>query len=120
MNLCDMWEWDGTAWSEINQTGGPCIRDHSLLFDETLGQLCVFGGEFNPQNDLQSNGSVFCYDSVADTWSEKEPINTFGDPIRLRSGAPVASDNETANYVRFGGIGETGDFLSDTEIFTID
>ncbi len=121
--LCDMWEWDGTAWSEIIQTetGALCIRDHSLFFDQILGQLCIFGGEFHPRDDSQSNGSVFCYDSVANTWPEK---HRFGDPdpikIKLRSGAPVAQDNETGNYVRFGGIGETDDFLSDTEIFTID
>ena len=115
--LCDMWEWDGTAWSEIVQTetDALCIRDHSLLFDQNLGQLCVFGGELNPVLDSESNNLIFCYDFATNMWSDHQP-----SPVSpARSGAPVAQDNETGDYVRFGGIGETDDFLSDTEIFTI-
>ncbi len=41
----DTWEWDGTNWTQRLPPPGPSARDaHGMAFDESLGEVVVFGG----------------------------------------------------------------------------
>ncbi len=113
--FCDLWEWDGSTWREIAQTGGPCIRDHRLAFDELSGRLVVFGGQLNPIDDSQPSLSTFFYQFATGTWTEEaSPVSP------PRAGAPMAIDREARAFVLFGGIALGGQtFLGDTVIIPI-
>ncbi len=111
--FCDLWEWDGSTWREIAQTGGPCIRDHSLAFDELSGRLVVFGGQLHPNDDSQPSLSTFFYQFATGTWTEEaSPVSP------PRAGAPMALDREARAFVLFGGTDGTT-YFEDTVIIPI-
>ncbi len=113
--FCDLWEWDGSTWREIAQTGGPCIRDHSLAFDELSGRLVVFGGQLNPNDDMQPSLSTFFYQFETGLWTEEaSPVSP------PRAGSPMALDREARAFVLFGGVALGGTtYLGDTVIIPI-
>jgi hypothetical protein len=58
--LDDLWEWDGTRWTEsipVGTTPGPRTR-HALVYDPTRGKVVLIGGE----------GACFGWDGQ--TWEE--------------------------------------------------
>lgn len=44
--LNDLWEWDGTSWTQIHPTSPlpPPRRDHAMVYDEARRALVLFGG----------------------------------------------------------------------------
>ena len=112
-NFNDLWEWNGTSWLEIPQSGGPSIRDHSLAFDEISGRLVVFGGQLDPVDDSRPSNSIFFYEFATNTWSE-EPSSVSP----ARAGAPMAHDIEMDAFVIFGGT-DGNSFFGDTLIIPI-
>ena len=112
--FCDLWELDGSTWREIAQTGGPCIRGHSLAFDELSGRLVVFGGQLHPNNDMQPSLSTFFYQFETGLWTEEaSPVS----PPRL--GAPMALDREAMAFVLFGGTDGHNVFFEETVIIPV-
>ncbi len=112
-NLCDLWEWDGDAWSLINASDGPCLRDHSLAFDE--GRLIAFGGQLNPIDDSEPNLSTFFYDFDTGAWTESPRLSPVEPP---RAGAPAVRDVGTDSLILFGGT-DGNFFFDDTLIIPI-
>ena len=113
-NLCDLWEWDGDAWSLINASDGPCLRDHSLAFDDS-GRLIAFGGQLNPKDASEPNLSTFFYDFTTDAWTESPRLSPVEPP---RAGAPAVRDVGTDSLILFGGTAGVF-FFDDTLIIPI-
>ena len=42
--LGDTWEWDGTAWTQIEETGPSARAGHCMAFDSVRGRTVLFGG----------------------------------------------------------------------------
>lgn len=115
-NLCDLWEWDGHAWSLINASDGPCLRDHSLAFDEISGRLIAFSGQLNPTDDSEPNLSTFFYDFITDAWTESPRLSPVEPP---RAGAPAVRDVGTDSLILFGGT-DGNFFFDDTWIIPLE
>jgi hypothetical protein len=45
-HLDDTWEWNGTAWTQVNLTGTkPTLRrQHAMAYDSMRGRVVMFGG----------------------------------------------------------------------------
>jgi hypothetical protein len=55
--LADTWEWDGSEWTQIADTGPAARQGHGLAFDSKRQRVVLFGG-------TSQNNQAF-----ADTWS---------------------------------------------------
>jgi hypothetical protein len=55
--LNDTWEWDGTAWTQIADTGPSARQGLAFAFSNKLGRVVLFGG-------MDQNSKAF-----ADTWT---------------------------------------------------
>jgi hypothetical protein len=60
----DTWEWDGTEWTQIADTGPPPRQGHAMVFDSSRERLVLFGGWW--QESAQS--AVW----LSDTWEWDE------------------------------------------------
>jgi len=91
----DTWAWDGTTWTELHPATSPPARlGASMVFDSSLGQLVLFGG--NPLT-----GSYF-----ADTWTFDGTTWTELTPTTSPSGrwySSMAFDPSVGQTVLFGG-----------------
>ena len=66
VNLYDMWEFDGTTWTQV-MAEGPKIRKPLLSYDEARNQLILLG------NDETLATQMYIYDAAAQTWNEVTP-----------------------------------------------
>jgi cysteine-rich repeat protein len=90
------WEWNGTAWAQVNVAGSPSVRQHTAAaYDAVRRQVVLFGGLLN------LNGSILGDTMLrrASTWS---PALPFTQP-QPRMGASVAYDPLRKRVVMFGG-----------------
>ncbi len=117
-NRCDLWEWDGVAWSEIvpvNPNDAPCLREANLAYDTITDELIVTGGQSDPVGDWQPNDSVYFYSFAFDQWSRSDGRS----PFPLRAGNPIAHsvdpDRDTDSLAHFGGT-DGNLYLGDTLI----
>ncbi|OYD73752.1 UNVERIFIED_ORG: hypothetical protein BDU10_5438 [Burkholderia sp. CF145] len=93
--LGDTWEWDGTAWSQLEETGPSPRTGLCMTFDSVRGRVVLFGGSL--QGDTwEWNGTV---------WVR---VSEFGPPRR----AFAAFDFDGSEAILFGG--ESEGFLGDT------
>ncbi len=122
-NFRDMWEWNGTTWSEISQIGGPgpAIRGHSLLYDAVTDSLIVFGGQRNALGDWDPSQETHFYDfRPGGGWSS---VSSPVTPRRANSPAVLdlvnLEDEDDDVIILFGGT--TGNItLDDTWIIPLD
>jgi hypothetical protein len=57
-NLGDMWEWNGSTWTQMSPpTLPPARSDASMAFDVATGKLVLFGGSILDGTEL-----------LGDTW----------------------------------------------------
>lgn len=53
----DLWEWDGTSWTEIAAPPPPIRRGEGMAFDSVRGLTVLFGGSLNYNDTWEWNGS---------------------------------------------------------------
>ena len=66
VDLRDMWEFDGTTWTQILESG-PDIRKPLLAWDDARGQLILLG------HDSDVRTKMYTYDAAATAWNEVTP-----------------------------------------------
>lgn len=111
--VCDMFAWNGTGWTLISQTGGPCLHSHSMAWDpnSTGGGRLIIAGGFTDQKDTP-NDEVWYFTFTgpgAGTWQKAaNPLGCSFDGYSggIRPGAVMAFDTPSGKKVFFGG-GET-------------
>lgn len=93
--LNDLWEWDGSAWSQVAAASGPSPRGYfGMAYDSLRGRAFVFGG-------IGAGGAY-----LGDLWSWDggawRPESNAGGP-GPRRGAALGWDRERELLVLFGG-----------------
>ncbi|MBK8096097.1 MAG: hypothetical protein IPK26_03270 [Planctomycetes bacterium] len=97
--LGDLWEWNGTAWTQRSSPVAPPARCcHALAFDFGRGRLVVFGGAGPGLVDLDDT-----WEWDGQVWSQASPAVR---PLPRRMSA-LAFDPATGAMLLFGG-GVTG------------
>ena len=90
--LGDTWEWDGSEWSLVAETGPSPRMGHAMFYDSNRGAVILFGG---------NDGAP-----LNDTWEwdgrEWKHLSTSGPCPRSRHA--VAYDSDRGVAVVFGGI----------------
>lgn len=99
--LNDTWLWDGTAWSELPNAGGPGGFGQSLVFDAARARALVFGGAESASIQL-STLALFDGARWRDTPDPRAPA---------RASAAMAFDQHRKRAVLFGG--QEGDSFYD-------
>lgn len=103
----ETWEWDGSAWSQIQVPNAPPPRGYcGMAYDSVLGRTVLFGG-YNGANYL---GDTWIFDGAA--WTQASPVASPS----ARQGAAMAFDSVRAQAVLFGGVTAAG-VLGDTWTF---
>ena len=99
----DIWEWDGTTWTQKTASGPVARYGHAMAYDSNLHRTIMFGG--------MSSGSAL--DSSAWTWngSAWSQITSSGPAPRLFDALAFNNDNNT--LVLFAGL-DTNAILGDT------
>jgi len=107
---CDMYAWNGSDWTLIDQSGGPCLHSHSMAWEpgtSGAGRLIVVGG-FKDQADTP-NSDIWAFTftgPTSGTWQQvTKPLSCFfiGYSGGLRTGSFMARDFPTGKKVFFGG-----------------
>ena len=103
--LGDTWEWDGTEWTQVEETGPIPRRRHSMTFDGIRQRAVLFAG-------MNNEGAA-----QADTWEWTGTawmrVSEFGPGRRLS--AEMSFDGSQS--ILFGGnliVGEGGSIAGDT------
>lgn len=93
--LGDTWEWDGCAWIEIDVDGPSSRQGHTMVYDDALGVVLLFGGNGGGNGGGSSN-ELWQYDGAS--W---ELVSSGGPPPRWKHGMAYDSDRDVV--VVFGG-----------------
>src|SRR5436305_5969565 len=90
----DTWDWHGTLWTQVADTGPSARQGLAMAFDPTASRVVLFGG---------ASGSNF----LADTWSwdGSEWTQVADTGPAARSGHALAYDDARKCEVLFGGRG---------------
>jgi hypothetical protein len=101
----DTWEWNGTEWSQVADTGPSPRALHAMTYDTVRQRVVLFGG------DLWTGAA-----SPLDTWewdgTEWMQITDIGPPGLVSPAMVFDSSREC--LVLFGGLGETWEWDNDT------
>lgn len=124
--MSDTWSWNGTAWTKLTPTTNPGpLAFGSMVWDNALGKLVLFGGATAPGNskEFNSNGGSFTgaaptvsnqtwtFDGT--TWTKLTPATSPS----ARSAFAAGYDTGAGKVVLFGGYDGTGTTLGDTWTF---
>ena len=105
----DLWEWDGSAWSQIVGTQPPTARyRYTMAYDASLGGVVLVGG-FDANGNWLSD--VWLWSGA--TWRLVQPSS----PPAERWGPALAYDPAGRQLLLFGGKPTTGGSLADTWAF---
>ena len=96
--LGDTWEWDGSAWTQIQVTGPGWADTHAMAFDSQRGRVVLFGGV--------TFADTWEYDGVS--WNQ---VAAQGPGVHQAPG--MAYDPVRGRTVLFGG-SHNSVFLGDT------
>lgn len=96
----DVWEWDGTAWTQRHVTSPTGRWSHSMAYHApgaaANNHLILFGGQWNPSAALLL-GDTWLWNGV--TWTQPS-LTTAPSP---RGHSAMAYDSQRAATVLFGG-----------------
>lgn len=94
--LSDLWEWDGTNWTQPTAMGTPppAYRGHAMVFDTSRARTVLYGGGGGPATYQTS-----VWEWSGTTWTQ--PGAAGAGPPRER--AAMAFDSRRAKTVMFGG-----------------
>ncbi len=106
--LNDIWEWSGTAWTNVTprQGASPSPReDHAMVYDSARGRVVLFGGfgELSAGDTWEWNGT---------NWIDVTPARSASPPPR--SEHAMAYDSARGRVVLFGGLDKNSSKLADT------
>jgi hypothetical protein len=120
-NYSDIWEWDGTTWTDVSPTSGTAGVDfpierrfHSMAYDSSRQVVVMFGGDFEWATYMF--GDLWEWDGNAGTWSKVALAGAPGVnyPEKRRNHAMVY-DSISGAVVMFGGYDKDIDvFYDDT------
>ncbi|HEV7733480.1 MAG TPA: hypothetical protein VGR62_15035 [Candidatus Binatia bacterium] len=85
----DVWEWDGTTWTQRPDGPGP-RHLHAMVWDGERQRIETFGGRYN---GTQQSGELWEYDGTS--WTQRFPV---GDPSYGPAGGPAARENFALAY----------------------
>jgi hypothetical protein len=103
-NLNDLWEYDGTNWTNRNPTGTPPpvtqSNAYTFIYDPSVSKFLLFGGQdFNQQ---AGPADTYEYDSAANAWTKRAPV---ASPGQFQYGTPWVQNSR----VKFmGGLNGAG------------
>ena len=100
--LADTWNWDGTLWTQLADTGPSGRQNLAMAFDPTASCVVLFGG---------ASGSDLFADTW--TWNGTEWTQVADTGPAARSGHALAYDDARKRLVLFGG-GVAANPLGDT------
>lgn len=107
INLPDVWEFDGTAWTARPATGGPGPHSsHALAYDASRQKVVLFGG----WDGTSILDATWEWDGATGTWTQRQPA--LVPPARY--GHQLTYDPTRQRVVMFGGYCGTGCVLADT------
>jgi len=87
----ELWEWDGTNWTQINSGTKPSARSgHAMTYDTARGKAVLFGGS-------QGGNETWEWDGA--NWTQKNPANKPS----ARSSHAMTYDTARGKVVLFGG-----------------
>ncbi len=101
--LNDTWEWNGTNWNLICDTGAcapPARRQHAGAFDSARARTVIFGGR-------DASGAIddtWEYNGTANTWAQGCGGSGCSTKPTARLGAAMAFDSQNGVSVLFGGL----------------
>jgi hypothetical protein len=99
----DTWTWDGVTWTQQFPATSPSARTaHSIAYDNSLGQVVVFGGTSGPPEGLNDTWAW-----TGKTWNQ---LSWANQPTGLWI-APMDFDPLSGGLVLFGGE-LTGDIVT--------
>lgn len=103
-SLDDIWEWDGSTWTQpLPSTSPPARHFHALAYDADRNVTVLFGGTAG----TGAFDDTWEWDGTS--WTQR---TVAGPPAR--SGHALAYDSHRKVVVLFGGRGESGANLDDT------
>ncbi len=102
----DTWEWDGTDWTEMANTGPGGRSFHTMAYDSTRGRTVLFGGQV-PGAFL---GDTWEWDGA--TWTQAagtgpSPRDACGSAYDTTRQRLVIYGGETLNGTQIVNVGET-------------
>ena len=101
----DTWRWDGTAWTELLNSGPMARSGHGMAFDSNRNRVVLFGGLSGSGGPL---GDTWEFDGTA--WTEQMvEMGPSG-----RSGVSMAYDDVGKRVVLFGGVDVNANAFGDT------
>ncbi|MFO0839521.1 MAG: kelch repeat-containing protein [Phycisphaerae bacterium] len=104
----DVWEWDGSIWTQRLASGGAgARRAMALAYDAAHGRVLSFGGVTSGG----INGETWEYDGVANAWTQRAIGATAPSP---RGFLAAAYDSAHQNVVIVGGWGGGFSYYGDT------
>ena len=102
--LNDLWEWDGSSWSQISTTNPPSPRlNGAMAFDSSEGKVVYFCG-YDDNSTLFSD--TWEYNGLTQAW---QLAANSGPPAR--QGCKLAFDPTRQKLVLFGGVTQVGTFV---------
>lgn len=76
----DVWEWDGTAWTQLLPTASPSPRQgHAMVYDAVRNELVLFGGD----------DGLSIFGAMGDTW-----LFRFENPIEPSEACSTGLDGD--------------------------
>jgi hypothetical protein len=105
--LRDTWEWDGSNWTQLDDTGPSARFASAVAADTKRERVVLFGGAVVIDGTPQALGDTWEWDGAA--WTQ---LNETGPSAR--SGHCMTFDSVRARTVLSGGLMIDGTFLGDT------
>jgi len=88
----DTWEWEGTTWTQVADSGPSPRRNHAMAYDSARGVTVLFGG----YDDWDYHNDTWEWDGA--TWTQVADSGPSG-----RHGHAMAYDSARGVVVLFGG-----------------
>jgi hypothetical protein len=100
--LNDMWQWNGTTWTQVTTTGGPTTGryGHMMVWDSTASVLVIFGGQ-SPRGTYLND--TWHFNPSTNAWTQQSPATS--PPVRANAAFTFASGGTS---VLFGGQNASG------------
>lgn len=92
--LADTWEWDGTEWTQMADTGPSGRAGHAMTFDSKIKRVVLFGGT---NLSGQGFGDTWSWDGTE--WTQEQDTGPT-----VRAFHALAYDTVRDRVVLFGGL----------------
>ena len=104
--FADTWEWDGTEWTQMADTGPTARQGHAIAFHSKNKRVVLFGGYTNTNQTGQYPADTWSWDGTE--WTQEQDTGPAGREL-----FGLAYDAVRDRLILFGGYGNGGT-LNDT------